>query len=464
MDFDLIVIGSGPGGYVAAIRASQLGLKTAIIEKEHLGGVCLNWGCIPTKSLLKSAKLFNDLKKSSNYGLIVENINFDFSKIIKRSRNIVEEMKNGIHLLMKKNNIKIIYGQAELKINKKISVINKQIVNDYYASNIIIATGAKFLNLKNLPPCDGYRIINYKQALSLLKLPKSIVILGSGAIGIEFAYFFNTMGVNVTIIEYLPNILPFSDEEISKELKLNFIKNGVNILTSSYVSKIDIFSSKIIKVFFKKDGINKIIEANTVMYATGIKANINNIGLENIGIKTRNTFIKVDKFYQTNIPGYYSIGDVISTPSLAHVASYEACICVEHIKGLNPDILDYNNIPYCIYSIPEIAFVGYTEKEAIKKGFDIKVGKFPFRASGKSRIDGNIDGFVKVIFDSKYGEWLGCHIIGSGNISELISEVVVSRKLETTGEEIIKSIHPHPTLSESISEAILNAYNKSINI
>lgn len=456
MNFDLIVIGSGPGGYVASIRAAQLGLKTAIIEKDSLGGICLNWGCIPTKSLLKSAKIFNYLKNSSDYGFNIDNIEIDFPKIINQSRKIVNKMNDGINFLMKKNKIEVIYGVATMKYNNIINIeLNDKII-EYTASNIIIATGT------NPRKYNDNKIINYKEALNLSKLPNSIIIIGSGAIGVEFASFYNEMGVNVTIIEKEKNILPSEDYEISNELKKIFIKKGINIFTSSLIEKIECYNEQA-KVFINiNNKEKKILESDIVFYAIGNIPNISNIGLENIGIKTKQGFIEVDKFYQTNIPSYYAIGDIIYGPSLAHVASAEGILCVEKIKGLNPIPLNYNNIPICIYSIPEIASVGYTEKEAIDKGYKIKIGKFFFNTLSKSVINRDLDGFVKVIFDEKYGEWLGCHMIGN-NVSDIISEVVVARKLETTGYEIIKSIHPHPSLSEIIMEAVADAYGECIH-
>lgn len=465
MHFDLIVIGSGPGGYVASIRGAQLGLKTAIIEKDSLGGICLNWGCIPTKSLLKSAKIFNYLKNAYHYGFKLDNLEIDFPKIISRSRDIVHKMNDGINFLMKKNEIKIIYGIAKIKSNNivNIKLNDKDEIIECTASNIIIATGNSPRSIFN----DNYseyntNIINYKQALTLSKLPNSIIIIGAGAIGVEFASFYHEMGVNVTIIEQGDNILPSVDNEISNELKKIFIKNGIKVITSSLIQKIE-NSNGTPEVFIKiNNKEKKILKSDIILYAIGNIPNISNIGLENIGIQTKKGFIEVDSFYRTNIPGYYAIGDVISGPSLAHVASAEGIFCVEKIKGLNPVCIDYNNIPICTYSMPEIASVGYTEKEAIDKGYNIKIGKFFFNTLSKSLINNNLEGFIKVIFDDKYGEWLGCHIIGD-NVSDIISEVIVARKLETTGYEIIKSIHPHPSLSEIIMEAVADAYGECIN-
>lgn len=466
MHFDLIVIGSGPGGYVASIRGAQLGLKTAIIEKDSLGGICLNWGCIPTKSLLKSAKIFNYLKNSYHYGFKLNNIEVDFPKIIHRSRDIVNKMNNGINFLMKKNKIKVFYGVGMIESNNiidiKLNHTDERI--KCTASNIIIATGTNPRSISNITNINHINdsIINYKQALTLSKLPNSIIIIGAGAIGVEFASFYNEMGTNVTIIEKEKNILPSEDNDISNELKKIFIKNGINIFTSSLIEKID-SSNQQKKVFINiNNKEKKILESDIILYAIGNIPNIDNIGLENMDIKTKKGFIQVDNFYKTNISGYYAIGDVISGPSLAHVASAEGILCVENITGLNPIPLNYNNIPICTYSMPEVASVGYTEKEAIDKGYKLKIGKFFFNGLSKAVINNKLDGFIKVIFDDKYGEWLGCHMIGN-NVSDIISEVVVARKLETTGYEIIKSIHPHPSLSEIIMEAVADAYGECVN-
>ncbi|WGH27907.1 MAG: dihydrolipoyl dehydrogenase [Candidatus Bostrichicola ureolyticus] len=463
MNFDLIVIGSGPGGYVAAIRAAQLGLKTAIIEKENLGGICLNWGCIPTKALLQSAKIFNYLKHAKDYGLSNDNIQFDLSKIIARSRAIINKMNNGLTSLIKKNNIKIIFGKAIIKPGKIINVIDiNNNIMEYSASHIIIAVGARSKILPNLPQ-DKNKIIGYKEALTLEKLPKSMIIVGAGAIGVEFAYFYNSLGTKVIMLEYLPRILPLEDEDISKELELIFIKNGIKIFTSSYIDDINI-NDKIKVNVINTSGKKHILETEIILSAAGIIPNTSNLGLEETGIKTtKDGRIIVDEYYRTNISGYYAIGDVIPGPALAHVASYEGITCVEHIKNLPIDTLNYNNIPNCTYCIPEIASVGYTEKKAIEKGYKIKIGKFFFNALGKAVADGNHTGFVKVIFDTKYGELLGCHMIGNG-VTEIISEVVIARQLETTNYDIIKTIHPHPTMSESIVEAVNNAYNMCINM
>jgi dihydrolipoamide dehydrogenase len=463
MNYDLIVIGSGPGGYVAAIRASQLGLKTAIVERENLGGICLNWGCIPTKALLKSANVFEYIKHASDYGITLSDAKPDFNGIIKRSRGVADGMSKGIQFLMKKNKIDVIEGTGKIKPGKKVSVTGKDgKVIEYSANNIIIATGARSRQLPNLPQ-DGKKIIGYREALTLPTLPKSMVVVGSGAIGSEFAYFYNTMGTKVTLVEFMPNIVPLEDEEISKQLERSFVKQGIEVLTQSSVESVDTKGANC-KVKIKlKDGSYKEVEAEVVLSAVGIQANIENIGLEEVGIATDKGRIVVDKFYQTNIPGYYAIGDCIPTAALAHVASAEGIICVEKIAGHHPDPLDYKNIPGCTYTNPEIASVGYTEKAAKEAGYQLKVGKFPFSASGKASAAGAKDGFVKVIFDAKYGEFLGAHMIGA-NVTEMIAEVVVARKLETTGMEIIKSVHPHPTMSEAIMEATAAAYGEVIHL
>ncbi|WP_185872521.1 dihydrolipoyl dehydrogenase [Blattabacterium cuenoti] len=462
MHFDVIILGSGPGGYVASIRASQLGMKTAIIEKESLGGVCLNWGCIPTKSLLNSAKILHYIKKNGQlFGIKNDQIKIDYSQILSKSKNIVEKMRKGISFLMKKNGIHVISGNAILKKGKKIEIYkNEKNIAEYSATHIIISTGAKPKIEKKFQ--NNQKIITYKEALSLPHLPKKMIIIGSGAIGLEFAYFYHSMGTDVSIIEICSKLFPSGDNEISDYLKFSFEKKGIKIYTSSSIKKIFDKNEKII-VEIKSPKGDIILDANKVLYAIGITPNINNIGLEDIGIQIEKEFIYVDDNYKTNINGYYAIGDVIQTPSLAHVASHEAINCVENIKGLNCQKINYNNIPKCVYSFPEIASVGYTEIESRQKGFHIKVSKFPFNALGRAISDENTDGFVKVIFDDKYDEWLGCHMIGN-NVTDLISEVVVARKLEATSYEIIGSIHPHPSLSESILESVSNAYGRSIHL
>jgi dihydrolipoamide dehydrogenase len=460
--YDVIVLGSGPGGYVTAIRASQLGFKTAVVEKENLGGICLNWGCIPTKALLKSAQVFEYLKHADDYGFKVEKVEKDFNAVVKRSRNVADGMSKGVQFLMKKNKIDVILGYGTLKAGKKIDVKDKDgKTTQYSADHVIIATGARSRELPSLPQ-DGKKVIGYRQALSLPEQPKKMIIVGSGAIGIEFAYFYNSMGTEVTVVEYLPNIVPVEDEEVSKQLERSFKKMGVKIKTSAEVTKVDT-SGKGVKATVKTSKGEEVLEADIVLSAVGIKTNIENIGLEEVGIKTDRDKITVDEFYQTNVPGYYAIGDVTPGPALAHVASAEGILCIEKIAGQHIEPLDYGNIPGCTYCSPEIASVGLTEKQAKEKGYDIKVGKFPFSASGKAQASGHSDGFVKVIFDAKYGEWLGCHMIGAG-VTDMIAEAVVARKLETTAHEVLKAVHPHPTMSEAVMEAVAAAYGEVIHI
>jgi dihydrolipoamide dehydrogenase len=460
--FDIIVLGSGPGGYVTAIRASQLGFKTAIVEKENLGGVCLNWGCIPTKALLKSAQVFEYLQHAADYGLKVDGVDKDFDAVVKRSRNVADEMSKGVQFLMKKNKIEVINGFGKLAPGKKVVVTDAEGKDtEYGAEHIIIATGARSRELPALPQ-DGEKIIGYRKAMTLEKQPKKMIVVGSGAIGIEFAYFYNAMGTEVTVVEFLPNIVPVEDEEVSKQLERSFKKAGVKIKTSSEVTHVDT-SGEGVKATVKTLKGEEILEADIVLSAVGIKSNIENIGLEEVGIATDRDKILVNDFYVTNIPGYYAIGDVTAGQALAHVASAEGILCVEKIAGMHVEPLDYGNIPGCTYCMPEIASVGLTEKQAIEKGYELKIGKFPFSASGKAKASGNADGFVKVIFDAKYGEWLGCHMIGAG-VTDMIAEAVVARKLETTGHEILKAVHPHPTMSEAVMEAVAAAYGEVIHL
>jgi dihydrolipoamide dehydrogenase len=462
MNYDVIVLGSGPGGYVTAIRASQLGLKTAVIEKESLGGVCLNWGCIPTKALLKSANVYDYINHAEDYGIQVSNFKADFSSVVKRSRGVAEKMSGGVQFLMKKNKIDVIMGTGKVIPGKQIEVSNeKGESTTYSAKNIIIATGAKTRQLPNLPQ-DGKNIIGYRDAMVLPKLPKKMVVVGSGAIGVEFAYFYNAMGVEVTVVEYLPNIVPVEDEEVSKQLERTFKKNGIKIMTNSSVESVE-KSSKGCKVIVKTKKGEEKIDCDVVLSAVGIESNISNIGLEETGIVTDKGKIIVNEYYETNITGYFAIGDVVPGPALAHVASAEGITCVEKIAGLNPEPIDYGNIPGCTYCSPEVASVGMTEKAAKEAGHDIKVGKFPFSASGKASASGHNDGFVKLIFDSKYGELLGGHMIGA-NVTEMIPEIVALKKLETTGHELIKTIHPHPTMSEAVMEAAAAAYDEVIHM
>ncbi|MGI9527506.1 MAG: dihydrolipoyl dehydrogenase [Weeksellaceae bacterium] len=462
MKYDIIVVGSGPGGYVTAIRASQLGFKVAVIEKAELGGICLNWGCIPTKALLKSAQVFKYINHAEDFGLNKpENIGFDLPNVVKRSRGVANKMSKGVEFLMKKNKIDVIFGEAKIKAGKKLDVTKDGETKEYSADHIVIATGARSRELPNLPQ-DGEKVIGYREALVLKELPKSMIVVGSGAIGVEFAYFYSTMGVDVTVVEFMPNIVPVEDIDVSKELEKNFKKAGIKVMTNSSVESVDISGNGVKAKVKTKDG-EETLEADILLSAVGIAANIENIGLEDVGIVTDKGRILVDDFYQTNIPGYYAIGDVLPTQALAHVASAEGITCVEKIAGLDVEPIDYGNIPGCTYCLPEIASVGYTEKAAKEAGYEIKVGKFPFSANGKATANGDNAGFVKVIFDAKYGEWLGCHMIGVG-VTDMIAEAVAARKLETTGHEIIKSIHPHPTMSEAVMEAVAAAYDEVIHI
>ncbi len=461
MSYDLIVVGSGPGGYVAAIRASQLGLKTAIVERENLGGICLNWGCIPTKALLKSAQVFEYLNHASDYGITVKGGEADFPAVVKRSRDVADGMSKGVQFLMKKNKIDVITGTGTIKAGKKVDVTADGKTTTYEAKHIIIATGARSRALPNLPQ-DGKKIIGYREALTLSKMPKSMVVVGSGAIGSEFAYFYATMGTKVTLVEFLPNIVPVEDDEVSKQLLRSFKKMGIDVMTEANVESVDTKGGDC-KVKIKTKAGEKIIEAEIVLSAVGIQANIENLGLEETGIATDKGKILTNPYYQTNIPGYYAIGDCVGGQALAHVASAEGIICVEKIAGHHPEPLDYNNIPGCTYCQPEIASVGMTEAKAKEAGKEIKIGKFPFSASGKASAAGAKDGFVKLIFDAKYGELLGAHMIGA-NVTEMIAEIVAIRKLETTGHEIIKTVHPHPTMSEAIMEAAAAAYGEVIHM
>lgn len=455
--YDVIVLGSGPGGYVAAIRASQLGFKTAVVEKENLGGVCLNWGCIPTKALLKSAEVFKYLNTAEEYGLSVENPQKDFGKVVQRSRNVAQGMSKGIDFLMKKNKIDVINGYGKLLPGKKVDVEGTV----YSADHIIIATGARSRELPNLKQ-DGTKVIGYREAMTLKEQPKSMIVVGSGAIGVEFADFYNAMGTEVTIVEFQPRLVPVEDEEVSKQFERSFKRAGIKVMTNSAVESIDTSGDGVKATVKTKKG-EEVIEADILLSAVGIQTNVENIGLEDVGIIVQNGKIEVNEWYQTNIPGYYAIGDVVDGPALAHVASAEGICCVEKIKGLNLEPIDYGNIPGCTYATPEIASVGLTEAQAKEQGYDIKVGKFPFSANGKASAAGTTDGFVKVIFDAKYGEWLGCHMIGAG-VTDMIAEAVVARKLETTGYEVLKTIHPHPTMSEVVMEAVADAYGEVIHM
>ena len=459
--YDIIIIGSGPGGYVSAIRASQLGLKTAIIEKESLGGICLNWGCIPTKALLKSAQVFEYIKHAKDYGINVKNYDKDFDSVINRSRDVAQNMNKGVDFLMKKNKIDVYIGEGLLGKNKKVKITNSNEEKEIEGKSIIIATGARTREIKSIP-IDGKKIIGYREAMTLKKQPKKLCIIGSGAIGIEFAYFYNSMGTDVTLIEFQNRIAPLEDDEISSQLEKSFKKMGINIMINSKVIGIDNSGKNpMLNINNGEKEVN--LESEVVLSAIGVKSNIENLGLEEVGVAIDNDKILVNDFYETNIPGYYAIGDITKGQALAHVASAEGILCVEKISGIQVEPINYNNIPGCTYCNPEIASVGYTEKQATEKGFEIKVGKFPFSASGKAKASGSSDGFVKVIFDAKYGEWLGCHMIGTG-VTEMIAEAVIGRKLETTGHEILKSVHPHPTMSEAIMEAVANAYDETIHL
>ena len=455
--YDVIVLGTGPGGYVTAIRASQLGLKTAVIEKESLGGVCLNWGCIPTKALLKSAQVFEYLKHAEDYGLSVKGADKDFAAVVKRSRGVAEGMSKGVQFLMKKNKIDVIEGYGKIKPGKKVDVDGKE----YSADHIIIATGARSRELPSLPQ-DGKTVIGYREAMTLAEQPKKMIVVGSGAIGVEFASFYNSMGTDVTIVEFLPNVVPVEDEDVSKQFERSFKKAGIKIMTNSSVEKVEKTKNGV-KAYVKTKKGEEILEADVVLSDVGIKTNIENIGLEDVGIVVDRDKIIVNEWYQTNMPGYYAIGDVTPGPALAHVASAEGITCVEKIAGVHAEAIDYGNIPGCTYATPEIASVGMTEKQAKEAGYELKVGKFPFSASGKASAAGTKDGFVKVIFDAKYGEWLGCHMIGAG-VTDMIAEAVLGRKLETTGHEVLKTIHPHPTMSEAVMEAVADAYGEVIHL
>jgi dihydrolipoamide dehydrogenase len=463
MSYDIIVVGSGPGGYVAAIRASQLGMKVAIVEKAELGGICLNWGCIPTKALLKSANVFDYISHSEDYGISVKDAKADFSAIVKRSRGVAEKMSGGVQFLMKKNKIDVLNGFGKIKAGKKIDVTDdKGKTTEYAASKgIILATGARSRVLPSLPQ-DGKKIIGYREAMTLPKMPKSMVVVGSGAIGVEFAYFYRSMGVDVTVVEYMPTIVPVEDEEVSKQLERSFKKQGMKIMTNSSVESVDT-KGKGCKVTVKTKKGEEVLECDIVLSAVGIETNLEGIGLEEVGIATDKGKVLVNDFYQTNIPGYYAIGDITPGPALAHVASAEGIICVEKIAGMHVEALDYGNIPGCTYCSPEVASVGMTEAQAKEAGYEVKVGKFPFSASGKASAAGANDGFIKLVFDAKYGELLGGHMIGM-NVTEMIAEIVAVRKLETTGHELIKTVHPHPTLSEAVMEAAAAAYDEVIHL
>ena len=462
MNYDVIVIGSGPGGYVAAIRAAQLGLKAGVVERAELGGICLNWGCIPTKALLKSASVFQYLQHAAEYGVVAGEAKADFPAIIKRSRDVADQMSKGIQFLFKKNRIDHLQGTGKVKPGKIVEVTDgKGTITEYTANHIIIATGARSRELPNLKQ-DGKKIIGYREAMNLAVQPASMVVVGSGAIGSEFAWFYHSIGTKVTLVEVLPNVVPVEDEEVSKALERSFKKAGMKVMTGVSVESVDTAGTGCKVVIKTKKG-EETLECDMVLSAVGIVSNIEGIGLEETGITTDRGKVVVDEFYRTSTDGYYAIGDIVRGPALAHVASHEGIICVEKFAGKDPEPLDYGNIPGCTYTHPEIASVGMTEKAAREAGYDVVVGKFPFTASGKATASGARDGFVKVIFDAKYGEWLGAHMIGD-NVTELIAEVVVARKLETTGKEIIEAVHPHPTMSEAVMEAVAQAYGECIHL
>lgn len=462
MNYDLIVIGSGPGGYVAAIRASQLGLKTAVVEKESLGGICLNWGCIPTKALLKSAQVFEYTQHAEDFGINITDAKADFTKVVARSRDVAGGMSKGINFLFRKNKIDVLNGFGRLLTASKIEVEDeKGAKKEYTAKNILLATGGRSRELPSLKQ-DGKKVIGYRKAMTLEKQPKSLVVVGAGAIGIEFAYFYATMGTEVTVVEFADRILPNEDKDVSKELTKIYKKKGIKIMTESAVEAVDTKGSGC-KVSVKTKNGMETLEAEVVLSAVGVSPNLENIGIEMLGIEKDRHLIKVDDFYQTNVKGIYAIGDIVHGPALAHVASAEGIICVEKIAGHSPEPLDYGNIPGCTYCIPEVASVGYTEEQAKEAGYDLKVGKFPFTASGKASASGHKEGFVKLIFDAKYGELLGAHMLGA-NVTDMIAEIVVARKLETTGHELIKAVHPHPTMSEAVMEAAAAAYDEVIHL
>ena len=463
MNYDVIVIGGGPGGYVAAIRSSQLGFKVAVVEKENLGGICLNWGCIPTKSLLKSAQAFEYAIHAADYGVAIEGeVKPDFGAMVKRSRDVANGMSKGVQFLFKKNKVESIFGWGKLAGKNTVEVTDdKGKKSSYTAKHIILATGARSRELPNLPQ-DGEKIIGYRKALTLDKQPESMVVVGSGAIGSEFAYFYHTIGTKVTLVEFMPTLVPNEDAEVAKQLERNFKKSKMKVMTGSSVESVDTSGDKC-KVTIKTKKGEEVVEADIVLSAVGIAPNTENIGLEDLGVETENGRVKVDEYYKTNVEGVYAIGDIIAGPALAHVASAEGVTCVEKIAGQNPEPINYGNIPGCTYTSPEISSVGLTEAKAKEAGYEVKVGKFPYSASGKASAAGQKDGFVKLIFDAKYGELLGAHMIG-GNVTEIIAEMVVAKKLEITGHELIKAIHPHPTMSEAVMEAAAAAYDEVIHI
>lgn len=463
MNYDLIVIGSGPGGYVAAIRGAQLGMSVAVVERAELGGVCLNWGCIPTKSLLKSAQVLEYAQHAEAYGVKIEKAEPDFDAMIARSRGVADKMSKGIQYLFKKNNITVISGTGKLLPGKKVEVSTETgETATYEAQHIVLATGARSRQLPAIPQ-DGKRIIGYRQALTLGHKPASLLVVGSGAIGSELAYFYNAIGTKVTLVEFMPTILPLEDEEVSKQVGRSFKKAGIEVLVKSTVESIDT-AGELLKINIRnKKGELETYEAEMVLSAVGISPNVENIGLEETGIELEKGRIKVDDYYRTNIEGVYAIGDIVHGPALAHVASAEAICCVEHIAGLNPEPIDYTNIPGCTYTTPEVASVGLSEAKAIESGREIKIGKFPFTASGKASAAGANEGFVKLIFDAQDNTLLGAHLVGA-NVTEMIAELVLARKKGVTGHDLITTVHPHPTMSEAVMEAAAQAYGEAIHL
>ncbi len=461
--YDLIVIGSGPGGYVAAIRAAQLGMNVAVVERENLGGICLNWGCIPTKALLKSAEVYDYMQHAADYGLKISGAAPDFGAVIKRSRDVADSMSKGINFLFRKNKIDALVGTGRVTPTKQVEVTGEDGKKETYtAKNILLATGARARSLPSMP-IDGEKIIEYRKAMTLPKQPKSMIVVGSGAIGMEFAYVYGTMGTEVTVVEYLPNLLPREDVEISKLVERIYKRKGYNIMTNAEVTSVDTSGKGVVATVKTKKGEEKL-SAEVLLSAVGVVANVENLGLEALGIQMERGLVKVDEFYRTNVPGIYAIGDMVPGPALAHVASHEGIICIEKLAGMDVEPIDYNNIPSCTYCQPEIASVGYTEETAKEAGYaELKVGKFPFSASGKAKASGKPDGFVKLVFDAKYGELLGAHMVGA-NVTDMIAEIVLARKLETTGHEIIKAVHPHPTMSEAVMEAAAAAYDEVIHL
>jgi dihydrolipoamide dehydrogenase len=463
MKYDVIVIGSGPGGYVAAIRASQLGKKTAVVEKAEVGGICLNWGCIPTKALLKSAQVYTYMKHAENYGIKVEGeVKPDMEAVVARSRGVAETMSKGVQFLLKKNNVEVLAGYGRLTADKQVSVTDAEgNVTLHEADHIILATGSRVRELPALP-IDGKKIIGYRQALVLDKLPESMVVVGSGAIGSEFAFFFTSMGVKVTLVEFLPNVVPNEDEEVSKQVERSFKKLKMTVMTEASVTHVDTTGDKCVCTISTKKG-DKTVEADIVLSAVGVQTNIDDLGLETLGIATERGKVIVDEWYRTNVPGVYAIGDIVHGPALAHKADHEATICVEKLCGLDPKPLNYANIPGCTYTTPEIASVGLSEAKAVAAGYEVKIGKFPFTASGKATAAGNRDGFINVVFDAKTGDWLGCHMVGD-NVTEMVAAAVLCRELGAKGEDIIHAVFPHPTMSEGIMEAAAAAYNECVHL